>query len=151
MKNRTRLILLLLLALPAAVSMAPKAEAQTTQYPNWTCSVDAVAASLVLCQPRNPDASLSMFITGIEAQSTTSTAGQFLLQYGTGTACGTGTTSIFPSSAAVVRVPYPANTSAPTFITFPNALRVPKGNDLCVLAVATNTFSGQIVGYSSPN
>lgn len=143
MRKRTRLILVLLLALPAAISLSPKAEAQNFGNlggPGWACSLDNIAATLTRCA-QNPDNSLYMMVTDIVAQSTTATAGQMLIEYGTGANCGTGTVALFPSSAAVVRFAYPPNTASPTIYQFLTPLKVPKGNDLCVLAVATNTLT----------
>ena len=127
----------------------------------WSCSVDAVAAALTQCIPTKASRSLQtldrqqLFIVSIVAQSTTGTAGQFLLQYGTTTDCAAGTVSLFPSAATVVRIAAPANTAAPAVINFPSQapLIVPAapGNTehprLCLLGVATNTITAQISGY----
>lgn len=89
----------------------------------------------------------TMYVTTVVAQSTTSTAGTFLLETGTGTNCGTGTTSFFPSAASVARIGSAANTAAPTVIALTTPLRVPPGKDLCLLGVATNTTTAVIAGY----
>jgi hypothetical protein len=117
----------------------------------YTCSADDIGATLTrLTNCIGPVDNMRRYVTDIVAQSTTTTAGQMILRYGTGTNCGTGTTSLFPSSATGVRVGYPANTSAPTVIVFRTPLVVPTGKDLCVLAVGTNTVSIQVNGYVAP-
>lgn len=128
----------------ALVAVASVASAQTP----WACSLDNVGATLTLCKraPTSSTTSKQLWVTDIVATSTTSTAGQFILRYGTGTNCGTGTASLFPSAASAVRFGYPANTSAPTVITLATPLVVPAGKDLCVLAVSTNTITVQIHG-----
>ena len=118
---------------------------------SYTCSADDIGATLTrLTNCLGPVDNNRRYVTDIVAQSTTATAGQFILRYGTGTNCGTGTTSLFPSTATVVRVAYPANTAAPTVIPFKTPLVVPTGKDLCVLAVGTNTISIQVNGYVAP-
>lgn len=126
----------------------------------WSCSLAAVDNNLTKCvvAPGSRDlSSLSqekLFITDIVAQSTTATAGQFMLRYGTGTNCATGTTSLLPSSVTAVAYQYPGNAAAPLVMSFRTPLVVPPGAgsagarhpDLCVLAVATNTGTIQISG-----
>jgi hypothetical protein len=117
----------------------------------WTCSLDDIAATLTRCKD-NPDPQYAMYITDIVAQSTTTTGGTFLIRYGdNGTAnCGANTVSVLPSAATAARLSAPANTSPATIIQLLTPLRVPPGKDLCVLGVATNTFTGQINGYFAP-
>lgn len=136
---RKLLVCLILLAAPASA-----------QSIRWTCGLDAVAASLTKCPAVPNPGDLRLVITDIVAQSTTATAGQFLLQYGTGSNCGTGTASLLPSAASAVRIAAPANTAAATVIRFETGLVVPAGKDLCVLGVATNTVTIQITGYLTP-
>ena len=130
---------------------SPSAKAQAA-YPGtpWTCSVDNVGAALVLCQSASADLSVRRYVTDIVAQSTTTTAGQFLLQYGTGSACATGTTSLLPSSATVIRIAAPGNGSAPALVSLRTPLVIPSGKDLCLLGVVTNTVTAQISGYLAP-
>jgi len=117
--------------------------------PSWTCSLDAIGATLTRCAlaPTGGDSGTKRFVTDIVAQSTTATAGQFILRTGTGTNCGTGTVSLFPSAATVIRFSAPGNGSAPTVISFRTPLEVPKDSDLCLLGVGTNTVTAQISGY----
>lgn len=137
------LLLFFCLASVASAQMYIRPGGPTT---DWTCSVDNVAASLTECQAA-PGTGKKLFITSLVAQSTTSTAGQFLLRTGTGTNCGTGTASLFPGNASVVRIAAPANTVAPTVIWFDPPLPAPTNTAICLLGVATNTVTAQITGY----
>lgn len=117
----------------------------------WSCSVDNIAASLTKCAPTPAaPAGLRTFITDIVAQSTTGTAGQFLLRTGTGTNCATGTASLFPGAASVVRYAAPANTVAPFVANLNTPLIVPADTDVCLLGVATNTVTAHLSGYYNP-
>jgi hypothetical protein len=116
---------------------------------SWSCGLDNLGATLTECRAA-PGAGLRLYITDIVATSTTATAGQFLLRFGTGTNCGTGTASLYPSAATVVRVPYPGNTVAPFMVAMNTPLAVTANNALCVLATAVNTLTIQINGYTAP-
>ena len=98
----------------------------------WTCSLDNLDNNLTLCQHAY-EPQLALYVTDAVAQSVTSVAGLFILQYGTGTNCATGTVSLFPSAAAVQRYVYPSNALYAGSYNFQTPLRVPPGNDLCVL------------------
>lgn len=117
----------------------------------WSCSLDAIAASLTQCQAA-PAAGLRLYVTDITIGSTTATAGQFILRQGTGTNCGTGTASLFPAAATVARFAYPANTSASgsAKYSFATPLQLTTSNALCILCVATNTCTVSIQGYTAP-
>lgn len=121
----------------------------------FTCSVDNIGATLTLCQSA-PVLNQRLYITDIVAQSTTATAGLMLLQTGTaqaigGTAnCGTGTLSLYPSSAAVPRIAYNANTGPPTVVSLQMPIVVTQNKDLCVIGTAVNTVTLQITGYVAP-
>jgi hypothetical protein len=115
----------------------------------WSCGLDNIGATLTECQAA-PGAGLKLYISGVVAQSTTATAGQFALRRGTGTNCGTGTGNVLSSATATARYVSPANTIAPTFITFPNPIALPANEALCVLGVATNTTTIQVTGYTAP-
>jgi len=115
----------------------------------WTCGLNAVGTTLTQCQAA-PGAGLFLYISSIVAQSSTGTAGQFTLTYGTGTNCGTGNTAIFANSTAV-SMAAPANTAAPTVISFSVPLKLATAaNALCVLGVATNTTNITINGFTAP-
>ncbi len=119
-------------------------------HPNkFQCSVDAIGTTLTQCQAA-PGAGLSLYITDIIAGSTTSTAGTFLLRYGTGSNCATGTTTLFPGTGTTPRVTSPANTVTPLNITFGMPYKVPAANAVCVLGVATNTTWMVITGFIAP-
>jgi hypothetical protein len=115
----------------------------------WSCSLDDIGATLTRCALA-PEEGSTLYITDLVGQSTTGTAGQFILRTGTGSNCGTGTASLLPSAATAARIVYPANTAAPTHLRFGTPIRVPHGKDLCLLGVATQTFTGQIWGYVGP-
>ena len=120
-------------------------------HPNrWNAGVDNIGATLTEVVG-NPGAGLSLYIRTIVAGSTTTTAGQFLLRRGTGTNCGTGTTTIFPGTATTTpRAASPANTSNPTVITFDPPLKITANNAVCLLGVATNTTWAEISGFTAP-
>lgn len=113
----------------------------------WTCSLDNIAATLTECQAA-PGAGKTLYITDITAQSTTATAGQFLLRTGTGANCGTGTASLFPSSATVIRFAAPGNTSTPLNVTLMTPLATPSNTAICLLGVAVNTVTIQLSGFT---
>jgi hypothetical protein len=121
-------------------------------HPNRiVCGADNIAATLTqLTGCGAPGVGLSIYVTDIVAQSTTTTGGLFILRYGTATNCGTGTTSLIPSAATVARLAAPANTVAPLSINFTTPLKVPANNLLCVLGVATNTTTITISGFIAP-
>jgi hypothetical protein len=113
----------------------------------FTCSLDNIATTRTQCQAA-PAAGKAIFITDVVAMSTTATAGQFALAFGTGSNCGTGTGNVLPSSTATARIPAAANNGAgPTVINFGSPLKVPTDQALCVLGVATNTVTIQISGF----
>jgi hypothetical protein len=115
----------------------------------WSCSLDAIGATLTQCQAA-PGAGLRLYVTDIVAQSTTATAGQFLLRQGTGTNCGTGTASLLPAAATVARLAAPANSASPSVMNFTVGIPATAANAICVLGVATNTTTIQISGYTAP-
>lgn len=121
-------------------------------HPNrFTCGADNIAATLTelstACAATTVGASESLYITDIVAQSTTATAGQFILRSGTGTNCGTGTASVLPSAATVVRLGAPANTAGPAVMSFATPIKVTADHGLCVLGIATNTTTIQVSGF----
>lgn len=138
---------------------APEPVQAQTNLPGtqFVCSADDIGATLTrLTGCIAPDPPFRRYVTDIIAQSTTTTAGQFILRTGTSTLtggsanCASSTASLFPSAATAVRLGYPANTAAPTVIRFNTPLIVDKNKDLCVLGVATNTVSIQVIGYVAP-
>ena len=115
----------------------------------FTCGFNAVAATLTQCQAA-PAAGLKLYVTSLHIQTTTTTSGTYALQTGTGTNCGTGTAALFPVSGTANRFNAPVTTSGMDTVVFPVALAAPAASALCVIGVATNTVSGQIVGFTAP-
>jgi hypothetical protein len=115
----------------------------------FACSVNAIAATLTQCQAA-PGAGLSLYVTDLWWQSTTTTAGTGALQYGTGSNCGTGTTALFPASGTANRYGYPASSTAATNFSFATPLKVAANNALCIIGVATNTVRADILGFVAP-
>ena len=142
----------------AVVAVWPRERVVKAQAfaPQWTCAADDIGATLTRLKAGGGGECLGAldgqrrYITSIVAQSTTTTSGQWILRYGTGTNCGTGTVSIIPSAATAARIAAPANTAAPTVLPFETPLIVPTGKDICVLGVATNTTTIQVTGYVAP-
>lgn len=115
----------------------------------WFCSLDNVDGTLTLCKTA-PPAGTRLYVSQLTASSTTTTGGQLLVRYGTGSACATGTTSLLPAAATAARIGYPASTSAAMVLPFDPPLEVPEGQDLCVICVATNTCSVDLRGWVRP-
>lgn len=115
----------------------------------WSCSLDNIGATLTQCQAA-PGAGLKLYLTDIMVQSTTAIAGQFLVRFGTGVNCGTGTTSLLPAAATVVRLAYPSNTATATSFSFLTPLSATAANAICILCVVTNTCTVQMSGFTAP-
>lgn len=115
----------------------------------WSCTLSGIAATLTQCQAA-PGAGLSLYITDIVVQTTTTTSGTYAVQYGTGTNCGTGTAALFPGGATANRWNAPITTSSASNFSFITPLVVPANNALCVIGVATNTIRIQMNGYTAP-
>jgi hypothetical protein len=115
----------------------------------WTCSIDAIGATLTQCQAA-PGAGLKLYLTDIVMTSTTGTAGNYLIRYGTGANCGTGTTSLFPSSATVIRFTYAGNNAATVPINFYTPLSAAANNAICILCQNTQTCTAQLSGFTAP-
>jgi len=138
----------LLLVLIAGFSFAQSMSPMDDPARFWTCSVTGVGTTLTQCQAAAP-ANTRHYIKGYIAISTTSSGGTLLLRSGTGTNCGTSTTSVFPSSLTTVAIPYAGNTTAPVPMIFPSPIPVTIAHAVCVLAVATNTVTIQIFGFTA--
>jgi hypothetical protein len=145
MRRRARILLFLLVLPVVAFAQSPGRSFE------WTCSLDNIGATLTECQ-RAPEPGMRLYLTDVVINSTTATAGQFLLRTGTGSNCGTGTASLLPSSASVVRLGYPGNATAggPAVLAFETPLAAPSATALCILCVATNTCTVQMAGYLAP-
>ncbi len=115
---------------------------------SWECSVDDIGASLTLCEPAHDG--YRLYLTDVVMQSTTTTVGQALIRYGTGSACGTGTVSLLPSAAAVPRLAYTPSTAAPTVISLRTPVSAPRNTDICIICTATQTCTAQLTGFAAP-
>jgi hypothetical protein len=130
--------LLLALALICGLASPALAQSQTTIVPcTGVATYDAStsgATKLVSAKETN-----GIYVCGYTFNSTASVKVQ--LQFGTGTACGTGTTNLTPAYqlSPVVADPSPAF----------RGMYVPPGNDLCI-----STSAGQpvqaVVYFSQP-
>jgi hypothetical protein len=116
----------------------------------FSCGVTAQAASLLQCAA--VVAGQRYYITDIVAQSSTATAGDFALQSGTGTNCGTATATVFPAPpmTTTARFKAPANTAPPMVVAFSTPLVVTSAHALCAIGAATNTLNLQVSGYTAP-
>lgn len=115
----------------------------------FTAGFNAIAASLTQIQAA-PGAGLRLYLTSIFVQTTTATSGTYAFQTGTGTNCGTGTAALFPVSGTANRFNAPIAANSLANFSFSTPLVVPVNTALCVIGVATNTVSGQVVGYIAP-
>jgi hypothetical protein len=115
----------------------------------WTCSLDGIGATLTQCQAA-PGAGLKLYLTDLVINSTTATTSNFLVRYGTGANCGTGTTSLLPAAATVVRFTYPSNTAAPLHLSFYTPLSAAANNAICILCTNTNTCVVTMTGFIAP-
>jgi hypothetical protein len=114
----------------------------------WTCALNALAASLTECKALT--AGRTYFITDIVVQTTTTTSGQFAIQSGTGTNCGSNTAAVFPSSDAAHRYNAPITSSPLAHISFITPLAVTVSHAVCVIGTATNTISITLSGFYTP-
>lgn len=142
------LALLLLFSLRPGVSAGQTSAGYAGVSARWTCGLDDIGATLTECRAA-PGANFRLYITDIVAQSTTATAGTFGIRNGTGTNCGTGTANVLPSSTATARYVSPANTIAPTVMTFSMPIPVAMNTAICVLGVGTNTTTIEIIGFTA--
>lgn len=116
---------------------------------SWSCSLDNIGATLTKCAT-SPGAGLRYYVTDIIINSTTATGGQFELQTGTGTNCGTGTANFFPAATTTARFGYPGNAAASLFMQFTTPLTPPQNVDICIKCIATNTCAVQMQGFTAP-
>ncbi len=115
----------------------------------FNAGFNSIAATLTQIQAA-PAAGLSLYITDINIQTTTATSGTYAFQAGTGANCVTGTTAIFPVSGTANRFNAPINSNAMANFKFETPIKLTAANALCVIGVATNTVSGQVMGYTAP-
>lgn len=155
--NRRLAILIVaawLTAAPAFAQQAVSAGAllnmpQGIGITTWTCGLNALAATLTQCQAA-PAAGLKLYVTDIFVQTTTATSGTFSVQTGTGTNCATGPAALFPVSATGNRFNAPIAAEGVTHFPLGTPLSGPAAAAICVIGVATNTISVQLVGFTAP-
>jgi hypothetical protein len=130
-------------------------ETQNESSATWSCSLDALGATLTLCKTA-PNSNNRLYVTTIWAQSTTTTAGLMLIRHGKAASqggaanCATDTVSLLPAAATVPRYGYPASTAAALNHSFVTPLEVPPGRDLCIIGTATNTATIHLGGQVRP-
>jgi hypothetical protein len=139
----------LLAALLALTALRSSVHAQSTPGVTWACSVDDVGATLTQCKLA-PEPGQRLYLTDVVVTSTTAVAGLFLVRTGTGANCGTDTASLLPSAPTVPRVPYPANTAAPTVVKLSTPVMAPLASSICIICSVTNTCTAQMSGYVAP-
>jgi hypothetical protein len=88
-------------------------------------------------------------ITSLTAQSTTATAAGFQIQSGTGTACASNTTAVYPAVDTSTKWVAPGAGIGPMVKDFITPLQLSVNHAICVLGVATNTTTIQISGFVS--
>lgn len=113
----------------------------------WDCALTGLAASLTQCQAA--PASGRLYITDITVDTTTATAGTYLIEYGTGVNCATGTTKLYPSASGPAGWTAPV-LGAPQKINFQVPLQPVALNAICVLGTATNTINVELEGFVAP-
>lgn len=113
----------------------------------WDCALTGLAAALTQCQAA--PASGRLYITDITVDTTTATAGTYLVEYGTGANCATGTTKLYPSANGPAGWTAPV-LGAPQKINFTTPLQPAALNAVCVLGTATNTINVELEGFIAP-
>jgi len=116
---------------------------------SWSCALAGLANTLTQCQAAAA-AGQRAYITDITVDTTTATAGTFLVETGTGANCGTGTAALYPASA-------PSNWSvtapvlgAPLKLSFQTPLKAPVATAVCVIGTTTNTINIDLRGFFAP-
>lgn len=113
----------------------------------WDCALTGLAAALTQCQAA--PAAGRLYITDITVDTTTATAGTYLIEYGTGANCATGTTKLYPSTNGPAGWTAPV-LGAPQKINFTVPLQPVALNAICVLGTATNTINIELEGFIAP-
>lgn len=112
----------------------------------WGCGLNNLAATLTQCQAA-PGAGLTLVLTDIIVQTTTTAAGTFSVQYGTGANCVTAPGALFPISGTANRWSSPTISQAPMHFQLVTPIFAAANNAICVIGVATNTINIQLGGY----
>lgn len=114
----------------------------------WTVGFNSIAATLTEIRAVPAVATQQHYVKFLAIQTTTATSGTWALQSGTGVNCGTGTTAVFPISGTANRFNAPITSSPMLWVTFEIPIVLTAGHALCIIGVATNTVSGQVVGFT---
>lgn len=144
MKLWITLILLVFVATTAQIWIR-----QGSQNQEWTVGHAGVGASLVELKAV-PASGGQHHITLILNQSTTSTANQWSIESGTGSACGTNTTAVLPASSVSEKYVGATNAQAVQIIPLASPIHITPGHAICVLGIATQLSRINIVGYTTP-
>lgn len=142
--------LLLFIAAPVSAQMSSGKYYVSPSGPGrFSAGFNAVGASLTQVQAA-PAAGLSLYITDIAIQTTTTTSGTYAFQSGTGSNCATGTAAVFPSSGTANRFNAVITSNGMGMLNFRTPLKLAAAAALCVIGVVTNTVSGQVNGFTAP-
>src|SRR5512133_3208397 len=116
----------------------------------WTCGLAGLAATLTQCQALA--AGRTYYITDIVVGTTTTTAGDYAIQSGTGTNCATGTMVVFPAAPADAAARYkaPISSGPVGVIALRQPIPVTAAHAICLIGTATNTINVNLHGYYLP-
>lgn len=136
----------LLAALHAASTIAPRAEAQTnyvmsTGVSKYQCLVTAVTAA-TQCQAA-PAAGLRLYVTDVVFSNNVGTAQTMKLVTGTGSNCASSTADL----SHAVQFGAAVGNFDKMFIT---ALQAPAASAVCVTPSAATSVSATVVGFIAP-
>lgn len=143
--------LLLSIGLLAALAvLSPPSSAQVyirtgSLGQTWTCSLAGLAATLTECKALT--SGRTYYITDVVVGTTTTTAGSYAIQSGTGTNCGSNTTAVFPVNSTSARFLAPISTSPSLAIALTTPVPVTVSHAVCVIGTTTNTINIQITGF----
>jgi len=140
------LLLFLLCAVPADAQFWIR---QGNQGQEWTVGHAGVGAALAELKAV-PATGGQHHITTIINQSTTSTANQWSIQSGTGTACGTSTTAVIPADGVNTKYVGVTNAQSVQIIMLQSPIHITAGHAICVLGIATQLTKITLVGYTTP-
>jgi hypothetical protein len=143
--------LFLVVAMALVLSATGSAQIYRVNAPlsqTWSCGLNSLAATLTQCKAVTIGGERH-YITDIFVQTTTATSGQYAIQFGTGTNCGTGTTALFPVSGTANRFNAPVVSSAMASLRMETPLIADAGTAICVIGTATNTISIQLHGFTA--
>jgi hypothetical protein len=138
------LLLVLLCAVPADAQFYSRVGSlgQT-----WSCSLAGLVAALTQCKALA--AGVQYYITDIVVGTTTTTAGSWSIQSGTGSDCAAATTAVFPVNSTSARFLAPISTAASLVITTTTPIPVTRAHAVCIIGTATNTINIQISGFTN--